>query len=591
MNTQSGLTVTFIDGIEEVTAWVKSCLKRDRERDTEGVFYLSPSYLNRLAREKVGEEFFTRHPGTEVEIKPFYEGNQYYLFIKKVYSDVRLVGAPPGSIGKFGADTDNWMWPRHTGDFSLFRIYADRDGNPAPYSTSNVPLRPKHWLTIATSGVEEDDFAMLLGFPGTTHAYATSWEVAERRKIDNAVRIAMREVRQKVMLEEMLRDPAVKIQYASKYSGSTNGYKNAIGTGWAIDHHNFEEQKRELQQQLLLWGKQQNKPQYADALKEIERIVTERAPLRYRSWMLTEGILRGIEFVDMPLETVFKLIDALDAKETVSVRKLIKQLEDDYRRFANKDYHREVDRKVAKAMLQAYTSKVEKNNQPTYFALLYGEFDGDLNRFVDYIIDQSLFGNEKNLRSFLQNPRAEVLRKDPMFCFAHSVWEEAVLLQRLLRKFETPFKHARRTWMEGLLSMKGPNQLFPDANLTLRLSYGRVKGYKAGDGVFYSHQTTLDGVMEKEDPANWEFVVPESLRRLYEAGDYGSYSLSDGRMPVAFAATTHTTGGNSGSPVLNGRGELIGINFDRNWEGVGGISPISDYQRSIIVDIRYVLFS
>ena len=587
-----GLTVTFIDQIEEVTGWVKACLARDREQDKEGLFYLSPSYLNGLAREKTGEKYLKDHPGTAVEIRPFFNGNQYYLFTKKIYSDVRLVGAPPASIGKFGADTDNWMWPRHTGDFSLFRIYADKDGNPAAYDPANVPLRPKRWLTVSTRGVEENDFAMILGFPGTTHKYYTSWEVAERRDIDNAVRIQMREVRQQALLEEMLNDPAVKIQYASKYAGSTNAYKNAIGTNWAIGLRDFGRVKQDQQDRLLAWAEKNKQPQYAEALADMERIVRERASLRYRSWMLSEGLTRSIEFAGIRTTTAGQLAAALEQSDEAGAEKLKAQLAADYHLFADKNYNRGVDKKVARAMIAAYTQQVAKEDQPDYLHLLYSRFQGDVDAFVGYLFDNSLFGSEEKLQGFLSGkPDAATLRNDPMFLFVQSLQDEAAALNKQLTAFDTPFAAARRTFLEGILAMDGPYTHFPDANLTLRLSYGQVKGYKPSDAVTYTHQTTLEGVMEKEDPANWEFVVPERLKELYREKDFGPYALPDGRMPVAFAATTHTTGGNSGSPVLNGNGELIGINFDRNWEGVGGdIQYLPDYQRSIIVDIRYVLF-
>lgn len=587
-----GLTVTFIDQIEEVTAWVKKCLARDKEQDKEGTFYLSPTYLNGLAREKTGEKYLNDHPGTAVEIKPFFNGNQYYLFTKKIYSDVRLVGAPPASIGKFGADTDNWMWPRHTGDFSLFRIYADKDGNPAAYHPANVPLRPKRWLTVSTRGVEENDFAMILGFPGTTHKYYTSWEVAERRDIDNAVRIRMREVRQQALLEEMLNDPAVKIQYASKYAGSTNAYKNAIGTNWAIGLRDFGRVKQDQQDRLLAWAEKNKQPQYAEALAEIERIVRERAGLRYRSWMLSEGLTRSVEFAGIRTTTAGQLAAALAQSDEAGAEKLKAQLAADYRLFADKNYNRAVDKKVARAMIAAYTQQVAKEDQPDYLHHLYTRFQGDTDAFVDDIFNNSLFGSEEKLQAFLSGKAdAATLRNDPMFLFVQSLQDEAAALNKQLSAFDTPFAAARRTFLEGILAMDGPYTHFPDANLTLRLSYGQVKGYKPNDAVTYTHQTTLAGVMEKEDPANWEFVVPERLKALYRAKDFGPYALPDGRLPVAFAATTHTTGGNSGSPVLNGYGELIGINFDRNWEGVGGdIQYLPDYQRSIIVDIRYVLF-
>lgn len=587
-----GLTVTFIDQIEEVTGWVKDCLVRDREKDTDGLFYLSPSYLNGIAREKAGEQFLKDHPGTEVEIKPFFGGNQYYMFTKKIYSDVRLVGAPPSSIGKFGADTDNWMWPRHTGDFSLFRIYADKEGNPAKYSPTNVPLKPKRWLTVSTRGVEENDFAMILGFPGSTHKYYTSWEVAERRDIDNSVRIQMREVRQHAMLEEMLDDPAVKIQYASKYAGSTNAYKNAVGTSWAIDMRDFEGLKREQQTRLIEWSRHNKKPQYTEALNEIERIVKERAGLRYRSWMLNEAIVRGVEFAAVPTAAADSLLQALVQEDQAEAERQLQLLEDAFRRFTNKDYNPEVDRKVAKEMFDAYIQSLPRESYPAAFNQLFTDFEGDIGRYVDHLVDHSLFSSEENFRRFATGkPDPETLRNDPLFHFARSVRDEAASLRSQQAVFDVPLSLARRIYMEGLLAMEEPYALFPDANLTLRLSYGQVKGYQPRDGVVYRHQTTIEGVMEKEDPGNWEFVVPGKLRKLYREKDFGPYTLSNGSLPVAFAATTHTTGGNSGSPVMNGNGELIGINFDRNWEGVGGdIQYLPDYQRSIIVDIRYVLF-
>jgi hypothetical protein len=593
-----GLTVTFIDRIEDVTAYVKQCLERDKEQDTDGVFFLSPSYLNRIARGKAGEELLAA-PGIEVEIKPFFNGNQYYMFTKKVYSDIRLVGAPPSSIGKFGADTDNWMWPRHTGDFSLFRIYADKEGNPAAYSPENVPLKPKRWLKIAAGGVAENDFAMILGFPGTTYKYYTSWEVAERRDIDNRVRIDMREIRQNVLLKEMLNDPAVKIQYAAKYSSSTNAYKNAVGTNWAIDLRDFEQLKREQQNRLSEWAESNRKTGYIEALNEIERMVGERADLRYRSWMLNEGIMRGVEFANVPRQGWNMLMQAVDEMKPEELEKAVRQLQQDYALFADKNYHAGVDKKVSAAMIAEYTRLVDKEKQPAFFDQLYTRFNGDVEAFIASIFDRSLFGNRENWELFCSDPltfiagegKIEELRNDPMFLFAGSVAGEALSLGRQLSKYDVPFSLARRSYLEGILAMDAPYTHFPDANLTLRLTYGQVKGYQPRDAVGYAHQTTLKGVMEKEDPDNWEFVVPEKLKDIYRRKDFGNYALSGGDMPVNFAATTHTTGGNSGSPVLNGKGELIGINFDRNWEGVGGdIQYLPDYQRSIIVDIRYVLF-
>lgn len=584
-----GLTVTFIDKIEEVTNFVKQELGKDDSADE--MSFLSPKYLNGLAKTRVGEAFLQNNPGISVEIKAFYGGNVYYMFTKKTYSDVRLVGAPPSSIGKFGADTDNWMWPRHTGDFSMFRVYADAEGNPADYAESNVPLRPKRWLKLSLQGVQENDFAMMLGFPGRTNNYYTSWEVEERRDIDNEVRINMRELRQKVMLAEMLNDPTVRIRYASKYSGSTNAYKNAIGSNWAINKHDLAQVKKENQNRLIDWSKKNQLPDYEEALSTLEQIVYERKDLRFRSWMLDEAITRSIEFTKVPTDLT-KLCDALAGTDQEAKKEQLKLLDNAFLRFWDKNYSVEVDRKIAKVMLAEYRRLVPAASQPAYFSVIDKKFKGDVGRFVDYLIEKSVFGSETNYNKFTSSPSRKVLENDPMILFAAAVQKEKALLTEALADFDTSYALAHQTYVEGLLKMDAGKASFPDANSSLRLTYGQVKGYSPTDAVYYQSQTTLDGVMEKEDPANWEFVVPERLKKLYKEKNYGPYSLpEDERMPVAFSATTHSTGGNSGSPVLNADGELVGINFDRNWEGVGGdIQYLPDYQRSIIVDIRYVLF-
>ena len=583
-----GLTVTFIDKIEDVTDYVLAELKK--EDDTESLNYLSPRYLNNLARLKVGEKFLQDNLGTDVEIRAFYGGNQYYMFTKKIYSDVRLVGAPPSSIGKFGADTDNWMWPRHTGDFAVFRIYADANGNPAEYSENNVPLRPKKWLKISLKGVQENDYAMMIGFPGRTNKYYTSWEVAERRDIDNTIRINVRDIRQEAMLEEMLKDPAVRIQYSSKYAGSTNAHKNAIGTNWAINTRKFEDVKKAEQDKLTAWAEKKEETEYTEALLMLEQIVNDRKDLRFRSWMLDEALVRGIEFsgVATDVETV---VAALKGKDKEEQKAQILLLELAYRRFADQNYSPDVDKKIAKIMLKEYRRLIPSKKQPSYFTVIDKKFKGNVDRFVDYLFETSIYGGGEAFDKFKKNPSAKALEKDPMILFAKSIQDERKVLIVALADFDLDYALAHRTYVKGLLAMYGDQANFPDANSTLRLTYGQVKGYHPKDAVRYECLTTLDGVMEKEDPDNWEFVVPERLKEIYVAKDFGRYGLPDGKMPVAFSANTHSTGGNSGSPVLNSDGELIGINFDRNWEGVGGdIQYLPEYQRSIIVDIRYVLF-
>lgn len=583
-----GLTVTFIDAIDDVTDYVKEDLKSDT--DPNSMKFLSASYLNKLAEKKVGEEFLKNNPGTAVEIKPFFGGNKYYMFTKKIFSDVRLVGAPPSSIGKFGADTDNWVWPRHTGDFSLFRVYADANGNPAPYSTSNVPLKPKRYFKLSTGGVQENDYAMVMGFPGTTNRYYTSWEVAERRDIDNAVRINIRNLRQQAMLEEMLADPQVRIQYASKYAGSTNAYKNAIGTNWAINKRDFEGVKKQMQDELLAWSQKNCRSNYIEAIQTLETIVADRADLRFRRAMLDEALLRGIEYVKVPA-SMDALQTALMAKDKKAIAAALPALQQAFDKFQNKDYSPAVDRKIAKVLLKEYTKLVPAGKRPAYLELIDTKFNGDTDAFVDFTFDTSIFASKENLAAFMKKPSLKQLDADPMMNLAASVQAENEALKKALADFDSGYAIAHRAYLKGLMDMKGELAMAPDANFSLRITYGQVKGYRPTDAVTYDATTTLDGVMDKEDPNNWEFVVSDKLKELYKNQDFGRYANEQGKQPVAFAATTHTTGGNSGSPVLNSRGELIGTNFDRNWEGVGGdIEYLPDYQRSIIVDVRYVLF-
>ena len=577
------LYVRFLLRTEDVTKRVLSAAKHAHTESERRV--VVDSVMN-----VIGMEVSEKDSTLTGIVDAYYAGNEFWLSVYRDYNDVRLVFAPPSSVGKFGWDTDNWMWPRHTGDFSLFRVYADANGNPAPYSETNVPLRPKRWLKLSLKGVEENDYAMIMGFPGRTNKYYTSWEVAERRDIDNAVRINIRNLRQEAMLEEMLKDPQVRIQYASKYAGSTNAYKNAIGSNWAINKRNFEQVKNDEQDRLIAWSKKMCEPAYPEALLTLEQIVNDRKDLRFRSWMLDEALSRGIEFSKVPtdIETV---CEALEGKDRSEQQKQVTQLERAFHRFADKDYAPMVDKKIAKVMLKEYRRLVAPKSQPAYFSVIDSKFKGDVDKFVDYLFDKSIYGSEKNFNAFKEHPSVKTLREDPMILFAQSVKDEKKALDKALADFDAGYAIAHRAYVKGLLAMYGDLASFPDANSTLRLTYGQVKGYSPRDCDYYGHQTTLDGVMEKEDSTNWEFVVSARLKELYQAGDFGPYKMPNGKMPVAFCATTHTTGGNSGSPVLNGQGELIGINFDRNWEGVGGdIQYLPDYQRSIIVDIRYVLF-
>ena len=578
-----GVVVSFVDKIEDVTAYVQAELKKIRKGT--GMEYLSRHYLDGLARKRVGEAYLKAHPGTTVEIRPFYNGNKYLMFTNKVYSDIRFVGAPPSAVGKFGADTDNWKYPRHAGDISIFRIYADANGNPVPYSKSNVPLKPKRWFNISTDGVQKEDLAMIMGFPGRTNHFFLPSEVEEWKTIDNDIRIRMRQIRQEVMLKDMLADPKVNIMYAAKYARSQNAYKRAIGANFGIEKNNFKATKQQEMESLLEWSKA-NAPKsyrsYADAIATIDKAIAGRRDMRRQFWYLDEGLWQAIEATRAPGAD-----DPLTATDRAFVA------------YNNKDYLPALDAKIAKAELAEYTRQIDRKEWPEAIADGIDQF-GSVESYVDVMFAQSTFTTPEGFEAFKKlSPKEQqvVLTTDLMSRFAASVRTKREQLTKALRAFDNPIDLARRTYVGGILAQRGEENLWPDAHSTLRFTFGNVRGYSPVDGVEYQVPTTLRGVMEKEDPTSWEFAVPARLKeiyakQLYGAGQRWAFKNASGgyEMPVNFVATTHTTGGNSGSPVFNKYGDLIGINFDRNWEGVGGdIQYLPSYQRSIICDIRYVL--
>ena len=580
-----GLKVTFIDRIDDVTDYVQNELNNDT---TKGEMdYLSPRYLNKLVTKKFGK---VSEKGIQREIKPLYGGNKYYLFTSKIYTDIRMVGAPPSSIGKFGADTDNWMWPRHTGDFSLFRIYADSLGNPASYSASNVPLKPKKWFKISIKGYESGDYAMIMGFPGSTNRFYTSAEVESRKNVANKALIEVRSEREKVLLEEMLADPKVRIQYASKYASSSNYHKNSIGMNDAIEHLKIVERKKENEELFKQWAQKNGKTNYLDALNTINKLTRESDSLRYQQIYLRESMLKAVEFAQAP-SVGPSLTKAIEKGDKLMITHEMELLKDQYASFANANYNPEVDRKVAKAIIGKYLQDMPKDAYASIFQEIDKKYKGNYSRFVDECFKKSIFANKENFDRFTQKPGIKKINNDPMIRFSRSVRTKMMELTRKLSRTNTQLSLARKTYIAGLMEMNADKALYPDANFTLRLSYGNVKPYDPKDGISYHYQTTLKGVMEKEDPNNWEFVVPEKLKELWQQKEFGAYGLSNGSMPVNFLTTNDITGGNSGSPVLNCRGELLGCAFDGNWEAMSGdIIFEPNVQRTINVDIRYILF-
>lgn len=584
-----GLTITYIDEILDVTDYVNEQLKIDA--DPNGTNYLSPKYLATVADRFVESEGIALTPGRKLELKAFYGGNRYYLFVKTVYRDIRMVGAPPSSIGKFGADTDNWMWPRHTGDFSIFRIYADKDGKPAEYSKDNVPLKVKKHLTISLSGYREGDFTFIMGFPGRNWRYMISDEVEERMQTTNFMRHHVRDVRQKALMEQMLKDDAVRIHYASKYASSANYWKNAIGMNEGLVRLKVLDTKREQQEALLARGRSLNDDSYQKAFDQIRAIVKQRRPALYHQQAIQEALVTGLDFMRLPnTSSLLAALKSKDKERIQSAADSLKTVADRY--FASVPFP-EVERIVAKKMLQTYMQYIPAEQRISIFEVINKRFKGNSDAFVDACFDHSIFGKKENFEKFIRKPNSYQLSFDWMILFKHSITDGLLQTAIAMADANKNYDAAHKVWVKGMMDMKlsAGTPIYPDANSTLRLTYGKVLPYAPADGVEYGYYTTLKGAMEKEDPNNWEFVVPAKLKQLYQNKDFGRYAMPNGEMPVCFIVNTDNTGGNSGSPVFNAKGELIGTGFDRNYEGLtGDIAFRPSSQRAACVDIRYTLF-
>lgn len=584
-----GLSITFIDKILDVTDYVKEQLKQDS--DPQGTNYLSPRYLSQIATRFALQEGIALPQGHHMELKAFYGGNRYYLFIKKVYTDIRMVGAPPSSIGKFGADTDNWMWPRHTGDFCLFRIYAKPNGEPAPYSAVNMPLRVKKHLIISLKGYSEGDFAFVMGFPGRTFRYMISDEVKERMETTNFMRIHVRDARQQLLNKKMQADAATRIHYAAVYAQSANYWKNALGMNEGLIDLDVFDAKRIQEQELLQWEASLGDTACAAAYRCIETIVKERHEALYHQQAIQEALITGMDFMRIP--SIASLATALKEKNDKRIRLAIDSLKIVANRYFQSIPFPNVEKDIAKEMMRVYASYIPMNQRISIFQVIEKRFKGNSDRFIDACFEHSIFGNKENFNKFIAKPTLGRLESDWMILLKHSITDGLLQTALAMQKANQAYNRAHQTWVKGMMNMRQSQKkpIYPDANLTLRLTYGQILPYSPQDGVVYETYTTLDGVIAKEDSTNWEFVVPAKLKELYRTKDFGRYALADGRMPVCFIVNTDQTGGNSGSPVFNARGELIGTGFDRNYEGLtGDIAFHPQLQRALCVDIRYTLF-
>lgn len=582
------LTVTFIDRILDVTSYVKEQLKKDE--DPNGTNYLSPKYLDIVTERFAKAENIKAELGTQLELKAFYGGNKYYLFVKTIYSDIRMVGAPPSSIGKFGADTDNWMWPRHTGDFSLFRIYADKDGKPAAYSKDNVPLRVKKHLKISLAGIREGDFTFVMGFPGRNWRYMISDEVEERMQTTNFMRQHVREARQNILMEEMQKDPAVRIHYAGKYASSANYWKNAIGMNEGLTRLKVLDTKRAQQEELLAHGRKKGDESYQKAFDEIRSIVAHRRNALYHQQAINEALITGLDFMRVP--SITELVAALKSKDKMRISQATQNFKAEGDKYFATVPFPGVEQLVAKAMLKTYAKYIPEEERISIFKIIDSRFKGNIDQFVDACFKYSLFGNPDSFEKFIKKPNLYKLEYDWIVLLKYSITDGMLKTAIAMKEANENYDAAHKVWVKGMMDMKEEKgiPIYPDANSTLRLTYGKVLPYEPADGMEFSYYTTLKGVMEKEDPNNWEFVVPDKLKQLYNTKDYGKYG-ENGEMPVCFIVNTDNTGGNSGSPVLNAKGQLVGTAFDRNYEGLtGDIAFRPSSQRAACVDIRYTLF-
>ena len=536
-----------------------------------------------------------------VVIKSFFSGNEYYMFVYEVFTDVRLVGAPPSSIGKYGGDTDNWMWPRHTGDFSIFRVYTAPDGSPADYSEENIPLIPKHSLPISLDPVQMDEFAMIWGFPGGTERFLTSSGINFKTENFYPPIVEVFGKKLEIWKEHMNNDQEVKIKYASNYAGIANAWKLFIGQTKGIKDLHVYDDKKAFEDEFMVWVEEDpdRTEKYGDALSIIDKANKDKSD-GYST--LVFASLSGIGGADIiSYARDFSALQSFmekykEAKGKDKKEKKQKQIDKEIDKLkANiadqfKNYDMATDEDVFAAMTEMYYNNIPKGMQPELLAKLVKKYDGNFAKIASYVYTTSNFSTPEKVTAFLDKPSLKTLEKDPAFILSNEYMASLMAASSKVRKENSEVKEANRLFVEGVREMQPNKKFYPDANSTLRFSYGKVMDYYPADAIHFDYITHLSGVIEKEDPDNDEFIVPEKLIELYETKDYGQYG-QDGKMIVCFLTNNDITGGNSGSPVMNGKGELTGIAFDGNWEAMSSdIAFAPNMQRTIVVDVHYVLF-
>ncbi len=573
-----GTTASILIRMEDVTSQVLGVLKNDmseKERN-EAIKAISKEIADKATEGNYYDAY----------VADMFNNNQFFLFVYVIYKDVRLVGAPPSSMGKFGGDTDNWMWPRQTADFSMFRVYTAPDGSPAPYSKDNVPLKPKHFLPVSAKGIKEGDFAMIMGFPGTTDRFLTSYGLEETMNITNKLRYEIRDVKINILRKEMASSQKIRIQYASKYASCSNYWKYSFEQNKALKNLNTMEVKKQIEADYTKWA---TDAKYKEALPLIQAGYSSRKPYMEARIYLLEGLLTGPE---LPLFAYqcSGLIGILETNDQAQIKSLAEKLKVAGAGFY-KDYNPETEKKVMVALFEYAYKNMNKEYYPDFFAMVEKKFKGDFNKYVDQLFAKSLFATEEKFNAFMEKPNLKALENDPAMLTGISIMNQYRDVSVLAQKDAEGLEKGKRLFVDGILQMNKDKAMAPDANSTIRLTYGNVLQYEPRDGVTYHYYTTLKGVMEKEDPASTEFIVPSKLKDLYNKKDFGNYVNDKGEIVACFISNNDITGGNSGSPVINGDGHLIGLAFDGNSEAMSGdIDFEENLQRCINLDVRYMLF-
>lgn len=578
-----GLTASFLIRIEDVTKPVLSDVTTE----------MSESRRSKIISNKIDSLKKDATKGTHYKavIKDFFDGNEYYMFIKEVYKDVRLVGAPPSSIGNFGGDTDNWMWPRHTGDFSLFRIYTAPDGSPAEYSEENIPLKPKYSLPVSLDGVKKGDFSMIMGYPGGTDRYMTSYGIDMNLNKVYPTRIKIRREKLDIIEKYMDKSDDIRIKYSSKHDQISNYWKYFKGMTKGLRNLNVPQKKKNLEKNLRNWisKTESRKEKYGDALSSIQQAYETLSDYATHRNYFIEAIYSGPEVLRFS-RNFSQLTEILSMENPPkdSLKQITKPLKSEIQDFFN-DYHKPVDKELMVKMFQMYSKNVPKEQQPNRFRKLLEEHNQNIKEMVEEIYAESIFDDKKKVEQFISDPILEKLTNDPAYKLQKSFFSNYFKTRGKLSNANAKKSKGRRHFMKALRKMKDDKTFYPDANGTMRLTYGTVQGYDPKDAVDYLYYTTLNGVMQKEDPNDKEFIVPDKLKEIYRNKNYGVYGDGD-TMKVCFLTNHDITGGNSGSPVVDSKGNLIGLAFDGNWEAMSGdIAFEPELQRTINVDIRYVL--